>query len=203
MDSYLKKAIEMYPNAKAELIYHNDFEFLVCVMLSAQTTDKSVNGISGELFAKFPSYNAVKETDYDEIYRIIEPLGLAKNKTKNLILLCKQLQILGKIPASVDELVKLPGVGIKTASVYMGEIHHEPHIAVDTHVKRVANRLGLVDTDDVNKIQKALENRYKPEEYIKCHHTFLFLGRYKCKSQKPDCGTCLLKNICKYYKNNN
>jgi endonuclease-3 len=200
MDIYLKKAMEMFPDASCELIYHNPFEFLSEVMLSAQTTDKKVNMVSIKLFEKFPTFDSVKENDYDEIYEIIKPLGLAKGKTSNFIKLCLELQKRKTIPNNVADLVTLPGVGEKTAYVYMAEIYKEPHIAVDTHVSRVATRLGLSKEKDPLKISKDLERRYPKELYIKVHHTFLFLGRYKCKSLKPDCDSCLLKDIYQYKK---
>jgi len=200
MDIYLKKAIEMYPNAGCELVYHTPFEFLSSVMLSAQTTDKKVNNVCETLYKRYPDYNCVKESDYDDIYTILKPLGLAKGKTKNFIELSKALKKMGYIPSTVEELIKLPGIGIKTAYVYMAEIHKEPHIAVDTHVFRVVKRLGLTNEDNPIKVSIDLEKRYKKEEYIKAHHSFLFLGRYKCKGNNPDCATCLLSDVCKYKK---
>ncbi len=200
MDEYLSKAILMHPNARCELIYNNNFEFLIAVLLSSQTTDKHVNKITPILFNKFNSFEDIHEDNYDEIYEIIRPLGLAKNKTKNIIKLCSQLQELGSIPQSVRELEKLSGVGHKTACVYMMEIYKEPHIAVDTHVLRVSNRLGLSNSDNPLIVEKDLENRYEKDEYIKVHHSFLFLGRYTCKSINPSCNECLLNNMCKYKK---
>lgn len=207
MDLYLENIIKMYPNAGCELIYHNPFEFLVAVVLSAQTTDKAVNKITPMLFEKYPEPESMSNASYDDLFNILKPLGLAKNKTKNLISLSQDITNLGYIPENIKELTKLSGVGIKTANVYMSEIYKEPHIAVDTHVFRVSKRLGLItDKDDVLSCEKKLEKRYLKEEWIKVHHSFLFLGRYKCKSQRPDCQTCLLKDKCKYFeslKNNN
>lgn len=200
MDEYLSKAIQMHPDAGCELIYNNNFEFLIAVLLSSQTTDKHVNKITPMLFNRFSDFTQIHEENYDEIYEIIRPLGLARNKTKNIIKLCLELQELGSIPSSIEKLEKLSGVGHKTACVYMMEIHKEAHIAVDTHVLRVSNRLGLSSSDNPIVVQKELEQRYSSDEYIKAHHAFLFLGRYTCKSQRPNCIDCLLKNICKYKK---
>ncbi len=200
MDEYLSKAIEMYPNAGCELIYHNNYEFLIAVMLSAQTTDKKVNTVTLELFRKYPSYNDITEEDSEDIYSIIRPLGLAKNKTKSIIKLANELKELGYIPNNLTDLEKLSGIGHKTACVYLAEIYKEPHIAVDTHVLRVANRLCLSQSKNPLEVQRDLENRYSKEEYIKAHHSFLFLGRYTCKSINPKCEECLLNNICKCKK---
>lgn len=200
MDEYLSKAIEMYPNAGCELIYHNNYEFLIAVMLSAQTTDKKVNTVTPELFRKYPSYNDITLEDSEDIYSIIRPLGLAKNKTKSIIKLANELKELGSIPNNLTNLEKLSGIGHKTACVYLAEIYKEPHIAVDTHVLRVANRLCLSQSKNPLEVQRDLENRYSKEEYIKAHHSFLFLGRYTCKSINPKCTECLLNNICKFKK---
>ncbi len=200
MDEYLSKAIEMYPNAGCELIYHNNYEFLIAVMLSAQTTDKKVNIVTPVLFRKYPSYNDITLEDSEDIYSIIRPLGLAKNKTKSIIKLANELKELGYIPNNLTDLEKLSGIGHKTACVYLAEIYKEPHIAVDTHVLRVANRLGLSQSKNPLEVQRDLENRYSKEEYIKVHHSFLFLGRYTCKSINPRCKECLLNNICKFKK---
>jgi endonuclease III len=200
MDEYLSKAILMYPNAKCELNYNNNFEFLVAVILSAQTTDKAVNKITPILFSKYPTFNSIDESCLDDIYSIIKPLGLAKNKSKSIVKLAIQLKEIGCIPTNLSDLEKLSGVGHKTACVYLAEIYKEEHIAVDTHVLRVANRLGLSNSNNPIQVQRDLEARYERSEYIKAHHTFLFLGRYTCKSINPKCENCLLNNICLYKK---
>ena len=201
MDFYLENTIKMFPNAGCELIYHNPFEFLVAVSLSAQTTDKAVNKITAILFDKYKSIQSLANANYNDVYNIIKPLGLASNKTKNLINLSKEINLLGYIPNNIKDLTKLSGIGIKTANVYMAEIYKEPHIAVDTHVFRVSKRLGLIDdNDNVSICQDKLEKRYEKEYWIKVHNSFLFLGRYLCKSIKPNCKECLLKEKCKYFK---
>ena len=201
MEYYLK-AKEMYPNAKCELNYNNNFEFLVAVILSRQTKDREVNKITPVFFEKYKDFYDLSNAAFDALYKIIKPLGLANSKTRDLINLSKSLASIGYIPTSLEELKKLDGVGNKTACVYMAEIYKEPHIAVDTHVSRVANRLGLSKECDPLKIQKDLENRYDTSLWIDIHHTFLFLGRYTCLSKHPKCETCLLKDMCKYYKEN-
>lgn len=195
----LDKIYTMYPNAGCELIYHNPFEFLCAVLLSAQTTDKAVNKITPLIFAKYKTPFDLKDANFDELKQIIEPIGLANNKTKYLIDLSKTIcdKYNGEIPQTRKELESLPGVGRKTCNVYLSEIYHEPNIAVDTHVHRVSRRLGIVE-DNLNVVEteNALKKVFKKEDYIKAHHGLLFLGRYTCKSVKPNCGECLLNNIC-------
>lgn len=199
----IDKLYQMHPDARCELEYQDDFTLLAAILLSAQTTDKQVNKITPSLFANYPTAEALSNACYDDVVAIIRPLGLAKNKAKYLISLAKAIsdEYDGKVPRSVDELERLPGVGHKTASVFMAEFYGEPHVAVDTHVLRVSNRLGLATSDDVKKVERCLEEYFDREDYIKAHLGLLFLGRYTCKSQNPDCQSCLLKEICKEYKN--
>lgn len=199
---YLNKAIEMYPDAKCELNYTSNFTFLVAVILSSQTKDSAVNKITPILFKKYKTIEDLASAHEEDLINIIKPLGLSKMKAKNIIELSKQILELKEIPSNVSELTHLSGVGNKTACVYMQEIYKEPHIAVDTHLKRVSNRLGLSCESDPLKIQKDLENRYPKDLYIKAHHTFLFLGRYTCLAKKPNCNMCKLNSICKFYNEN-
>ncbi len=199
---YLEKMIQMFPNASCELTYRNSFEFLCKVILSQQTTDKAVNFYTTDFFAVYDNPFKLKELSYDFIYNKIEKLGLAKNKTNFLL---KTSEILankydGKIPETREELEKLPGVGRKTANVYMAEILKVPTIAVDTHVYRVTKRLGLTDQKaSLLECEQDLMKRYPKELWIKVHHTFLFMGRYKCKAIKPMCNDCLLQGKCKFF----
>ncbi len=197
---YLLKAISMYPDAKCELNYTSNFSFLVAVILSSQTKDTNVNKITPILFLKYPTVESMSCANQDELCSIIKPLGLAKTKSLILIkLACFVLE--NGIPSNIEDLQKIDGVGNKTACVYMQEIYKEPHIAVDTHLKRVSNRLCLSAETDPFKIQQDLEKRYPKELWIKAHHTFLFLGRYTCLSKNPKCQDCALSDICAYYKN--
>ncbi len=196
---YYTKAHLMYPNAKCELNYTTNFSFLIAVILSSQTKDVNVNKITPILFEKYPTINDLAHAKKEEVEAIIKPLGLSKMKSQNLIKISNEILSLGKIPNNIDELQKLSGVGNKTACVYMQEIHKEPHIAVDTHLKRVSNRLGLSCEEDPGKIQKDLEKRYKKELWISVHHTFLFLGRYTCLAKNPKCNECKLSDICLYF----
>lgn len=199
---YYTRARLMYPNAKCELNYTSNFSFLVAVILSSQTKDINVNKITPILFKKYPTIESLSLASSSELEEIIRPLGLSKTKSINLIKLSKEILELGKIPENIVDLQKLSGVGNKTACVYMQEIYKEPHIAVDTHLKRVSNRLGLSFEDNPIKIQSDLEKRYDKSLWINVHHTFLFLGRYTCLAKNPKCTECRLNDICNYFNKN-
>ena len=199
---YYTRARLMYPNAKCELNYTSNFSFLVAVILSSQTKDINVNKITPILFEKYPTIESLSLASSYELEEIIRPLGLSKTKSINLIKLSKEILELGKIPENIVDLQKLSGVGNKTACVYMQEIYKEPHIAVDTHLKRVSNRLGLSIEDSPIKIQCDLEKRYDKSLWINVHHTFLFLGRYTCLAKNPKCTECRLNDICNYFNKN-
>lgn len=188
----------MFPNAGCELVYHNLFELLIAVSLSAQTTDKRVNEVTHVLFSKYPSPYLLANSQEDDVYKIILPLGLAKQKTKNIIELSKILvnEYNGNIPSTQEELEKLPGVGRKTSNVILMEGFHIPRIPVDTHVLRVSNRLGLVNSDNVEIVEKVLEKQYDKSEWYYVHHCLLFFGRYLCKAKNPDCNNCPFINDC-------
>lgn len=196
----LNKLKAMFPNASCELIYHNHFELLIAVSLSAQTTDKRVNVVTSTLFKKYPTPVLLANANYEDVYNIIVSLGLAKQKTKNIISLSQKLinDFNGIIPNTLEQLVSFPGVGRKTANVILMEGFSIPRIPVDTHVLRVANRLNLVDTTDVLQVEKQLEQLYPINEWYYVHHTFLFFGRYFCYAKNPKCNECPFKGECKY-----
>lgn len=183
---------EHFPNAKCELDYQNIFQLIIAVVLSAQTTDKSVNKITPKLFEKYPSPEMLSKAEYDDVYSLIKTIGLAKTKTKNIINLAKALveRFDSTVPNNFDELVTLPGVGRKTANVILSEGFNIPRIAVDTHVLRVSNRLELVNSDDVVVVEKELSKLYPIEDHHKLHLALLFFGRYLCKAISPDCSNC-------------
>ena len=196
----LDKIYEMYPNAGCELIYHNQFEFLCAVLLSAQTTDKAVNKITPKLFEKYPDAFKMAKANQNDLIEILKPLGLAINKSKYLINLATDLvdKHSGEIPTERKDIESLSGVGRKTCNVYLAQIHQIPNIAVDTHVHRVTQRLGLVKLkSSVLETENQLKLSIDQNEWIKAHHAFLFLGRYTCKSKNPDCINCKLNEICK------
>lgn len=193
---------EMFPNASCELNYNNLYELLIAVSLSAQTTDKRVNLVTKILFKKYPNPVDLSTAKYDDVYNIIQSLGLAKSKTNNIIKLSKILvdEYNNIVPDTREELQKLPGVGRKTANAVLMEGFRIPAIAVDTHVSRVSKRLGLSKSDDVKVIEKDLMNLYDEKEYYYVHHGLLFFGRYHCTSQNPKCENCKLKQYCNYQK---
>lgn len=192
----------MFPNASCELNYNNLFELLVAVVLSAQTTDKRVNEVTKVLFQKYNSPISLSQADYNEIYEIVRPLGLAKSKAQNIIQLSKVLNIKYNdiVPNTRVELESLPGVGRKTANAVLMEGFRIPAIAVDTHVSRVSFRLGLSKDDNVLKIEQDLMNLFPKDEWYFVHHGLLFFGRYFCTAKKPNCEICKLKDICTYNK---
>lgn len=187
---------ELIPNAKCELEYNKDYELLIAVMLSAQTTDKRVNEVTRILFKKYPNLKLLSEADINDIISIVKPLGITK-KAYNVINIAKTLEKIGYVPNEREFLESLPGVGRKTANVVLSNLYNEPCIAVDTHVKRVSNRLGISNSSDVLKIEEDLNNFFPKEKLAKLHHQLVLFGRYYCKAKNPECLNCKLKNICK------
>lgn len=194
---------KMFPNHHCELEYFDDFSFLCAVVLSAQTTDKAVNLVTKPLFLKYPTVFDIASSSEDELIPILRPIGLMKNKSHYLIKISKAIVegYGGKVPHDFNELIKLPGVGRKTANVFLAEIDKRPAIAVDTHVNRVSYRLGLSSSiDNVLKTEHELEAGFDEKDWIKVHYGLLFMGRYKCLSKNPKCSDCNLKSICRYEK---
>lgn len=194
---------KMFPNPHCELEYFDDFSFLCAVVLSAQTTDKAVNLVTKPLFLKYPTVFDIASSSEDELIPILSPIGLMKNKSHYLIKISKAIVegYGGKVPHDFNELIKLPGVGRKTANVFLAEIDKRPAIAVDTHVNRVSYRLGLSSSiDNVLKTEHELEAGFDEKDWIKVHYGLLFMGRYKCLSKNPKCSDCNLKSICRYEK---
>lgn len=194
---------KMFPNPHCELEYFDDFSFLCAVVLSAQTTDKAVNLVTKPLFLKYPTVFDIASSSEDELIPILRPIGLMKNKSHYLIKISKAIVegYGGKVPHDFNELIKLPGVGRKTANVFLAEIDKRPAIAVDTHVNRVSYRLGLSSSiDNVLKTEHELEAGFDEKDWIKVHYGLLFMGRYKRLSKNPKCSDCNLKSICRYEK---
>ena len=188
---------------KTELNYRNPFTFLVSVVLSAQATDKSVNAATKDLFKIVKNPKDMVALGERKLKGYIKTIGLYNSKAKNIINLSKILinDFKNKIPTEFKDLTSLPGVGNKTASVYQNEILNIPRIAVDTHVYRVSNRVGLVKTKTANQTQEILE-QITPKKWLKtAHHLLILHGRYTCKSQKPMCDQCAITKHCFYLKN--
>lgn len=189
----------MFPNAKCELKYSNEWQLLIAILLSAQCTDKKVNSITPILFSKYPTLKDLKEAKFEELEKIIHPLGLSKNKAKNIIELSTILHndYKDKVPNTKEELTKLPGIGVKTANVMLIEYFNIPAFPVDTHVSRVSKRLNLCEeNDNVKTIEKKLTTIFPQNEWAALHLRMVLFGRYICKAIKPDCTNCLLKSIC-------
>ena len=199
IEEIMKTLDLMFPNARCELIYHNSYELLVAIMLSAQTTDKAVNKVTPALFLECPSIESLAMADYSLIENCIRSLGLFRNKAKNLKLMANDVitRFNGKIPEDFDSLTSLPGVGRKTANVFLAEFYQIPRVPVDTHVERVTKRLGIVPKEaSVFETEKKIMEVFPMDKWIKLHHQFIFLGRYVCKALNPNCCLCSLANIC-------
>jgi endonuclease-3 len=195
---------DTYPEAECALDHKNVFELLVCVVLSAQTTDKSVNRISPELFSKYPDAKALSEADQADVEEILHSIGMYRTKAKNIISLAKELVIRyhGIVPNTYEELVELPGVGRKPANVVLSVGFGVQRIAVDTHVFRVANRIGLVSEKDVLKTELSLMDCIPEDRWSKTHHSLIFHGRSICDARKPKCKECPIADICQWDQKN-
>ena len=193
---------EKFPNARCELVYKTKFQLLIAIVLSAQTTDLKVNNVSPLLFEKYPSINDLANANVDDVIDILMPLGLASMKARNIIKTSKIIleKYKGNIPITKEELTLLPGVGVKTANVYMAEGLGINAFAVDTHVMRVSRRLGISESDNPVKIEEDLKQFFKDMNWIKLHHQFIFFGRYFCKAKKPECENCKLIKYCIIHK---
>ncbi len=192
---------ELIPNPKCELNYNKDYELLISVMLSAQTTDKRVNEVTSILFKKYDSIKKLSEANIEDIKKIIKPIGTFNKKAINVIEIAKSLLNIGYVPNDYNYLLSLPGVGRKTTNLVLSTIYNEPYIAVDTHVSRVSIRLGLANKfDDVLKIEQKLYKKIPKERLNRSHHQLVLFGRYYCKAQNPLCDSCKLKDICKKTK---
>ena len=189
-----------YPEAACALNHREVFELLVAVALSAQTTDKSVNEVTPLLFEKYHDAKAMASADEEEVKEILKKIGMYKTKTKNLLAMSRMLieKYDGKVPGTYDELIKLPGVGRKTANVVLSVGFGEQRIAVDTHVFRVANRIGLVNEKDVLKTELALMKAIPESRWSRAHHSLIFHGRNCCSARKPKCEVCCISDVCKY-----
>jgi len=189
---------ELFENPKCELNYSKDYELVLAVMLSAQTTDKRVNIVTKELFSKYNTLELLDTLSEEEISSYIKSIGFHKVKSKNFKCIVKRIKELGFVPNDRSFLESLPGVGRKTASVVLSHLFDEANFAVDTHVFRVSKRLGITTKrDDVLKTEKKLKKYFKKDEWNRVNSQLVLFGRYHCTSVKPKCENCKLKNICK------
>ena len=190
----------LYPDAHCELNHKDSFELLIAVVLSAQTTDVSVNRVTPALFEKYPDAISLSEASEEDVMRLIHSIGLYKNKSRNIINLAKELvkRFNGEVPSKREELESLPGVGRKTANVVLSNCFDYPAFAVDTHVSRVSKRLMIArKDDDVLTIEKKLMKFFPRNCWSRLHHQFIFFGRYKCKAKNPECTDCPFKDSCR------
>lgn len=193
---------EEYPDAKCELNHQNPFQLLVATILSAQTTDKKVNQVTETLFKDYPDLDAFLTLDVEELEQRIKQIGLYRSKAKNIIMMCNQLKekFNGEVPRTMEELTSLAGAGRKTANVVLSNAFGVPSIAVDTHVFRVSNRLGLAKADNVLDTEMQLQKELPKKEWSFTHHLLIFHGRYCCIARNPKCYQCKLTDKCNYYK---
>ena len=194
---------ELFPAAKCELFYVKDYELVIAVMLSAQTTDKSVNAVTPILFKKYPSLDALNDASTEDIEETIKQIGLYKNKAKNLKGIVKDLieRFNYVVPSDKEQLMTLPGVGNKTAGVIRAEIFQIPDLPVDTHILRIAKRLNLAKKDDEPiDVERRLKKIIPEERWIKSHHQLIHFGRYFCTARSPQCQNCKISDMCINYR---
>lgn len=192
---YLK---ELFPEAHCELIYNNPFQLLVATILSAQCTDKQVNKVTPALFAEYPDAESMSNAPIEKIEELIHSTGFYKNKAKNIksmaYALVKEHNF--QVPDNMESLVKLPGVGRKTANVVLGNAFKVPGMVVDTHVKRITNRYGLTKNSDPEKIEQDLMKIFPRERWTELSHQLVLFGRYFCTAKKPNCNECKIFAYC-------
>lgn len=200
MQEILSYLDELFPNPRCELEFNKDYELLIAVVLSAQTTDKKVNSVTGNLFKKYPTLEDLNDASIEDIKSILKPIGTYNKKAVFVKEIAHFLldKYDGKVPKTHKELEIIPGVGHKSANVVLGVLYNIPTFAVDTHVSRVSKRLGLVKSkDDVTAIEKKLKKKINKERWVRTHHQLVLFGRYYCKAIKPECDSCKLKDLCK------
>lgn len=193
---------QLYPDPKSELNYVNEYQLCISVILSAQCTDKKVNQVTPELFKKYPNFKALSKAEISSTEQIIRQVNYYKTKSKNIINLAK---ILGEsynfqLPLIHNELIKLPGIGRKTANVVLSELNIEPALAVDTHVFRLSNRIGISNGKDVLEVEKSLTKQFPKESWKQLHHGLILHGRRVCMARNPNCAICEIKTICNFCK---
>lgn len=194
---------ELFPNPKCELIYHNDYELLIAIVLSAQTTDKRVNMVTPIIFSKYPTLEKLSEAPIDLLEEILKPIGSFRKKAVYVKDIAYNLttKYQGVVPTDREKLEKLKGVGRKTINVFLSEYYNYPAIAVDTHVERISKRLRIASKKaTVLEVEEKLQKFFPKDEWAKRHLQLVLFGRYHCKAVKPDCSSCPLKELCTDYK---
>ena len=195
---------ELFPNPKCELIYHNDYELLIAIVLSAQTTDKRVNMVTPILFSKYPTLEKLSEAPIYLLEEILKPIGSFRKKAIYVKDIAYNLttKYQGVVPTDREKLEKLKGVGRKTINVFLSEYYNYPAIAVDTHVERISKRLRIASKKaTVLEVEEKLQKFFPKDEWAKRHLQLVLFGRYYCKAVKPDCSSCPLKELCRDFRN--
>ena len=199
---YILKTLEsLYPDAVPELHFTNPYETLVATMLSAQSTDKQVNKVTPAVFRDFPTVSSMAQTTPEILFPYVKSCGFA-SKAANIVMAARKImaEYGGEVPGDLDRLTSLPGVGRKTANVVLANAFHIPAMAVDTHVFRVSNRLGLARANSIEKTERQLMQNIPREDWIRAHHWLIYHGRRVCKAQRPLCAACALRDACYYFK---
>ncbi len=197
LEEIKRRFLEHYKGSKTELNYNNDYELLIAIILSAQCTDKRVNIITPELFKKYPDIKSLANANIEDVKEIIKSCSFYNNKAKNIIEMAKKVlnEHNGKIPREHSKLIKLPGVGNKTANVFLIELEGANRMAVDTHVFRVSHRLGITDAKTVQETEKDLVEAFKTD-LNELHQGFVLFGRYICTAKNPKCEKCFVPDFC-------
>ena len=198
-EAALAKLEEMYPEAKAELVFSNPYEMMVATILSAQCTDRQVNKVTPAVFARYPDPRSMAEAREEDLYPMVKSCGF-KTKAANIIAACRIIrdEFNGQVPDTMESLMRLPGVGRKTANVVLFNAFGIPAFAVDTHVFRVSNRLGLCKADTVEETERQMTRLIPRDKWGQAHHWLIWHGRRLCRAQRPLCGECALKELCPY-----
>lgn len=194
----LKIFEELYPEPRSELVFNNEYQLLISVILSAQCTDKKVNEVTPELFSRFPSFEALAKARISTVESIIRPVNYYRTKSANIIATAKKVseEFSGKLPHNHDEIISLPGVGRKTANVVLGELGVAPTFPVDTHVFRLTRRLGLSSGENPREVEEEIMKDFDPKLWRSLHHWLILHGRRVCKAQKPLCSECAVAKYC-------
>ncbi|MBQ6430603.1 MAG: endonuclease III [Oscillospiraceae bacterium] len=201
VDAIISILKERYPDALCALQYDKDYELMIAVRLSAQCTDARVNLVTPALFARFPTLDSFADADVAEVETLVHSCGFYKHKARDIVLACRMLreQYDRKVPDSMEELLKLPGVGRKTANLLLGDIYGQPAVVCDTHCIRIANRLGLAAGKEPEKVETQLRAVLPPEESTAFCHRIVLFGRDICTARSPKCGDCPLRPYCKEF----
>lgn len=200
---WLQVLEQLYPQAQCELVHHSPFELLISVILSAQTTDKAVNLVTPSLFQRFATPFDLASASIVDLEDALKQIGLFRSKAKHIKAAATMLieEFGGEVPSTRKSLMTLPGVGRKTANVVLSVAFDIPAVPVDTHVERIAKRLGLAkDSDSVETVEQKLQRKIPRDKWNISHHQMIHFGRYFCTAQKPHCDSCLLTNQCKYFR---